>query len=490
MIRNTIVKTIRTAFTDQNHKITDRLWRISRAKVPMAFASALLLWADPLGIRTLPVQAQVELMEDGTLFDPVWYAGEYPEGAGAKKLAEKKADDPGAAGNVGRSDDSEKTSPAEETEGESSLRRGKTDAAPAEQDSKAVQEEKASDGAEEESKASFLQPGMTTEEIYREYQLYGQAKGQLPYDEDAQNGTMLEEMKKAAAAVKRRKEAQYGPSWETITARISDTSEVTIWDTEYLISDQDSRKLADIIDEFESNGYEIGFVMVDVKTGDALSYHAGAEIYSASVIKAPYIFSLLESGITPTRDMFLAGNQSDNDAYQRIRRAYGNQVFADWIAGTGIPEKQSQTRYIVTTPLDLCRMFYKGTGLLLGEEEYSDWARNTFTNSLNSAIALTVGEDDAQDKKVYSKAGWIASDGNSIENSYTNGAIVDGDYPYVVTIMSNSPGYIGIEYAKELMPILDEIHDEMVNPDAAVNTGAKASELTDFAKKAQSMAGK
>lgn len=439
----------------------------------MTLASALLLWVDPAGLRSLPVQAQVEIMEDGMLFDPVWYAGEYPQGAGAVKLA----DQTGSREEV--NSDSAKTA------GEENLQETSTGGSAAQKEENGTEE---TEPAEET--AFFLQPGMTVQEIYREYQLYGQGEGQRPYDESAQNGTMLEEIKKAAAFRRSRKEAQYGLSWQTITSKICDTGQVTIWDTEYLISDQDSRKLESIIDEFESDGYEIGFVMVDVKTGDALSYHAGAEIYSASVIKAPYIFSLLESGITPTRDMFLAGNQSDNDAYQRIRRAYGNQVFTDWIEGTGIPVKQSQTRYIMTTPLDLCRMFYKGTGLLLGNEEYSDWARNTFTDSLNSAIALTVGENGTQDKRVYSKAGWIASDSSSLENSYTNGAIVDGEYPYVVTIMSNSPGYIGIEYAKELMPMLDEIHDEMVNPKAAVSADAKASDLTDFAKKAQSVAGK
>ena len=401
--------------------------------------TGFLLWGDPLELTALQVQAQVEIMEDGTLFDPVWYRSEYPQGAGPRKLAQKKT---------------AQTQPEEDV---------------------AVE--------------SYLTDDMTTEEIYREYQLYGQGQDQKAYDALVQNGTMLEEIKKAAAMQKRRHEAQAGVSWNVITAQIYDTDEVKIWDTEYLISDQDARKLSDIVHEFENDGYEIGFVLVDIRTGDAISYHAGAEIYSASVIKAPYIFSLLENGIAPTRDMYLAGNQSDNDAYQRIRRAYGNQIFENWIAGTGVPKKQSRTRYIMTTPLDLCRMFYKGTALLLGDEEYSDWARDTFTDSLNSAVALTVGDGDYQyTKKVYSKAGWIASDSSSMENSYTNGAIVDGEYPYVVTVMSNSPGYIGIEYAKNLMPILDEIHDEMVDPDKALNPDAKAADVTDFANQAQSAA--
>lgn len=437
----------------------------------------LFLAADPLQISTLKVQAQVMIMEDGCIFDPVWYCSEYPQGAGARELAEKP-----------------------EAETEDAWEEGSTADLPEAEEIDVQKEEEP-----EEDQESFLEEGMTTAEIYRQYQLYGQGAGQLPYDASLVNGTMLEEVRKASAAKKQRYEKERGISWNVITSKIYDTDEVKIWDTEYLISDEDEKKLSDIIDEFEDDGYEIGFVLVDLKTGDAISYHAGAEIYSASVIKAPYIFSLLDQGIQPTRDMFLAGNQSDNDAYVRIRRAYGNQIFADWIAGTGIPERQSQTRYIMTTPLDLCRMFYKGTRLLLGEDEYSDWARNTFTDSLNSAIALTVGESEdgesgdktdrddrtIQEKnrrKIYSKAGWIASDSSSVENSYTNGAIVDGDYPYVVTVMSNSPGYVGIEYAKDLMPILDEIHDEMVNPEKTSDPDARAADVTDFASKAQSAA--
>ncbi len=76
-----------------------------------------------------------------------------------------------------------------------------------------------------------------------------------------------------------------------------------------------------------------------------------------------------------------------------------------------------------------------------------------------------------------------------MENSYTNAAIVDGEHPYVVALMSNSPGYIGLEYAKELMPILDDIHDEMVDPDKAqVDTEVTAEDITDFAGAAQSAA--
>ncbi len=439
--------------------MSGRRW-LQRGFWMAAGAAALFL----LPGTAVPVRAQVTLMEDGTLFDPEWFRTQYPTVQGAMKLALPEEDEAGAASS---SSDDGRESVKSTAAGSADSRKSDQDAPSAEYETVETED-------------------LSTVELYRLYQLYGQRDGLSPYDESSVNRTLLREMKKSSASVVKKKNKKLGPSYEVISSKIYDTDSVCIWDTEYLISDQTNEKLTDILEELESKGYEVGFVLVDIQTGDAVSYHAGARIYSASVIKAPYIFSLLENNIAPTNDMYLTGHLSDNDAYQRIRRSYGNDVFTKWIEGTGIPKVQSLTRYIMTTPLDLCRMFYKGTALLLGDETYSEWARDTFTDSLNSAVALTVGTQE--DKTVYSKAGWIASDSDAEDNCYTNGAVVDGAYPYVVAIMCSSPGYIGLEYAKDLMPILDEIHDEMVNPGKADSDKATASEITDFARDAQSSA--
>ena len=325
----------------------------------------------------------------------------------------------------------------------------------------------------------------TTDEIYRHYQLYGQGDGLTAYDTSALDEETLKKLAAYEELLQEELDEENGTGWTTVTADICDTEEIEVWNIESLVtgagdpaaedatdsegtlfseeaaavlSEDAVSALSAAIAQFEDAGYDIGFVLLDLNSGAAVSYRAGVEVYSASVIKAPYIFSLLEAEIEPTNDMYLAGNQSDNDAYVSIRTTYGNDVFAEWIDGTGIPAVQSKTRYITTTPLDLARMFYKGRNLLLGDETYSDWARNTFTDSLNSAAALTIGET----KSVYSKAGWIsASDGYSV-SSYTNAAIVDdGENPYVVAMMSNTPGWTGLIYAQDLMPVLDLIHDEL-----------------------------
>lgn len=333
--------------------------------------------------------------------------------------------------------------------------------------------------AQELAAAGISGVGSGTTELYRHYQLYGQGYGLTGYDETAWDSLALYELRLFSSRARTLLAQDKGAGWVTITADIYDTSAVTFWNAEGTGTDETMAALAEAIALFENKGYDLGFVLVDLNSGAAVSYRAGVEVYSASVIKAPYIFSLLEAGYEPTNDMYLAGNQSDNDAYKRLRTSYGNEVFADWIDGTGIPYKQSQSRYITTTPLDLCRMFYKGQELLLGDETYSDWARGTFTDSLNSAAALTLGNDNA----VYSKAGWISSSGTYHSSSYTNAAIVDdGVNPYVIALMSNSPGYTGLELTKELIPVLDQLHEEMINP--ATLIADAGAELESFADEA------
>lgn len=451
----------------------------------VGFAAAAAAVAASVGPETcLTVQAQTEVMEDGTLFDPVWFREQYSEVEGNRKLA-SRTEEKAKESEPAEEDESaaKESDPAEEDESVAKeSESAEEDESAAEEDESAAEETADEEDVQESERTMISTEDLSVKELYRLYQLYGQRDGLQPYDSE-QAGIMLREQKRSSAELKSRKDKELGVSWEVITAGIYDTDTVHVWNTEYLISSETSSRLQEIIDRFENEGYEIGFVLVDITTGDAISYHAGAEIYSASVIKAPYIFSLLENGVAMTKDIYLAGNQSDNDAYVRIRNTYGNQVFIDWLEGTGVPKEQGNTRYIMTTPLDLCRMFYKGTGLVLGDSEASEWARTIFTDSLNSAAALTIGTDE--NKKVYSKAGWIATEGGAVTNSYTNGAIVDGEYPYVVTVMSNSMGYIGVEYAKELMPILDEIHDEMVDPEKAAESSVTAGDISDFADSAK-----
>ena len=123
----------------------------------------LFLAADPFQISTLKVQAQVMIMEDGCIFDPVWYCSEYPQGVGAREFAEK---------------------PEEETE--DAWEEGSTADLPEAEEIDVQKEEEP-----EEGKEGFLEEGMTTAEIYRQYQLYGQGAGQLPYDASLVNGTMI-----------------------------------------------------------------------------------------------------------------------------------------------------------------------------------------------------------------------------------------------------------------------------------------------------------
>lgn len=206
---------------------------------------------------------------------------------------------------------------------------------------------------------------------------------------------------------------------------------------------------------YENEGYDVSFCVLDLETGSAMTYNTEEVFYSASTIKAPYIVSCLYEDCPCTNDMYLAGHYSDNDAYLRLREAYGREPLETLLTKAGLETSLAEKNYPNLTSLDLLRMWYVMTPLLLEESERGDFARQTLEGSLFSAIADTVGTTCT----VYSKAGWI--DEEDIYVAYNAaGLVLRGDHPYLVSIMSDAEGKE--EEAKVLASALELVHRQMI----------------------------
>ena len=255
-----------------------------------------------------------------------------------------------------------------------------------------------------------------------------------------------------------------GPDGRAMSARdtlnqIYGTNGVGLWNTNYLMSNGQKNALNTSIKAFENRGWTVGFVMVDINSGQAITYHPTTGIYSASAIKGPYVMSLLHSGYSPNGQMYNAIKWSNNSDYEYIRRRYGSGVFADFLPVAGVSRNQASSYYTTTTCLDLSKMWLQGYQTLFGvNAQNSNWARSTFQNVSNSQISASL----SRSKTVYSRAGWIAEGG--YYNVLTDGAIVtNGKNPFILSIMSTAPG-IGEAYQmRDLAYQLDMIHSEMVD---------------------------
>lgn len=239
--------------------------------------------------------------------------------------------------------------------------------------------------------------------------------------------------------------------------QIWQTNDVAVWNTNYKLSGSSKTGLDNAIKAFSNSGYTVSFVMVDVKTGQALSYKACQPLYSASAIKGPYVISLLNAGNAPNSTMWNTINWSSNSDYFALRGRYGSGVFQSWLKQAGVSESQGSSSYTTTTSLDLAKMWLKGYEFFNNGSSNASWAKSTYQKVLNSFISGKL----ASGKTVYSKAGWIAEGG--YYNVYNDaGIVMAGNSPYILAVMSNCPGTAKQSIVQNLIGQLDKIHSEMV----------------------------
>lgn len=159
---------------------------------------------------------------------------------------------------------------------------------------------------------------------------------------------------------------------------ITDSGSIQLWNMHTSLSGSRMSALYSAIQSFNARGWTVGFVLVDIKTGRAVSYHAGVNLYSASAIKGPYVLSLLSAGYAPTGAMWNTISWSSNTDYSAIRSQYGAGVFQNWLTAAGVSPAQGSSWYTTTTPLDLAKMWLYGYSYLGGDYAYSGWARSVF----------------------------------------------------------------------------------------------------------------
>ncbi|MGN1023649.1 MAG: hypothetical protein ACI4OJ_09130 [Lachnospiraceae bacterium] len=203
----------------------------------------------------------------------------------------------------------------------------------------------------------------------------------------------------------------------------------------------------------KAQGIQYSYCVLNLDTGRLMTENTIQRFYSASCTKAPYIVSLLESGYRPTNDMFLAGHNSDNDAYVRLWNVFGNGSYQTFCSEAGVRTGIAAVRYTNMTSLELLRLWYHITPFLLEDAEANEFARETFSDSACSAV----NDIFAGAVTVYSKAGWISDGSLRVYNSA--GLVMDGNHPCLICLMTACDGKE--EEALDLARALYAVHEGM-----------------------------
>ena len=218
-------------------------------------------------------------------------------------------------------------------------------------------------------------------------------------------------------------------------------------------------QLAQAMGAFTGQGLNVGFVMMDIATGKGISSNADQSFYSASTVKGPYVASLYDKVFGSSaggwyQTLSDACVWSDNDAYYRLRSAFGSGAFSDWLYESGVDPNKASTNYTRFTPRELGKLWlrmydYFGSGA--GGNQMS----GLFSHGYYSSIYNELGGR----YEVRSKPGWYPYDpGYTATNDA--GIVYAGGSPYLVVVLSDAP--VRLDLVQNLVSALDGVHGSMV----------------------------
>lgn len=218
-------------------------------------------------------------------------------------------------------------------------------------------------------------------------------------------------------------------------------------------------RLRSAIDAIKARGYDVGFVMMDLRTHRGVSYNCDRVFYGASSIKAPYIASVVSAhpdaldryhhNITETL------TYSSNWDYKQVYYAYGKAPMRRWCRTSGarmsiaesLPWADYSARDLALLWIRNYQLFQRGgAGKRLGR-----LCEHPEISTIHATLGGTY--------RTRSKAGWIADPGERYKATADGGIVYAKGRPYVIAIMSNIPANQGM--LNPLTAAIDRAHGAM-----------------------------
>ncbi|MBQ1468167.1 MAG: hypothetical protein IIZ27_06805 [Solobacterium sp.] len=202
----------------------------------------------------------------------------------------------------------------------------------------------------------------------------------------------------------------------------------------------------------------LGFILLDLRHGQYLSYNTEQLFYPASTIKAHFAASLVDTypELFKTRynDLLNLLVWSDNDTYFKMAVTYGIHVLDHWCEKAGVRKDIAANMYINQTTMENARLWAVNYYWFIENEtgqKLSELYESPYISSIHSNAEP--GENTR------TKAGWF----EDIEEYYATsdaGIVYEGDHPYMLVIMTDLPA--DFELLDPLTITLMSIHTEMI----------------------------
>ena len=196
-------------------------------------------------------------------------------------------------------------------------------------------------------------------------------------------------------------------------------------------------ELQKAIDSAQKGDLNVGFIMMDIRTGQGVAYNADERFYGASTIKAFYIPAVVYSNPSSISkwEQHMKGilQQSNNYSYELLRQEYGPGPIQAWAARAGISlEGIDKSLYSWYSARDLAKLWlvnYSYFSIGGTAETVASWMQNPSQSILKPVLGSKY--------RICSKGGWKSSPEKAFNDA---GIVYAGNGPYVIALMSDYPG--------------------------------------------------
>lgn len=158
---------------------------------------------------------------------------------------------------------------------------------------------------------------------------------------------------------------------------------------------------------FEQDGFDVGFVLMDIGTGRGFAHNVDEPIYGASSFKGPYCAyvaqSYVDSGEVALAEvsdsLFNTIVYSDNSTYDALRKRFSDSRLVEWLGTLGIDSQVAyDTWYPTYTARDSAKLWLAVYNYLQGDGVAAEQLRSDYSRTKTSFMrtAVTDASDDAE----------------------------------------------------------------------------------------------
>lgn len=218
--------------------------------------------------------------------------------------------------------------------------------------------------------------------------------------------------------------------------------------------------LTDVIRQLKADGCSVGFVVVDIRSGQGFAYDPDRPFYSASSIKGHYVAAMtyyypesFEYFYDVIESVLI---YSDNYGYEYLWESYGMECIEEWAQMADITDVDFSELYTDYSARDLAKFWLLDYAYFENKNTDKELPKLYETPEISRIHEVLGGK-----YKTRSKAGWIP-EYYDVPTYDDGGIIYAGDSPYVIAFLSDIPEEY-MEKSDGIIRLFDIIHRMMVN---------------------------